>query len=316
MREDSIRRQSAWSDYWCSGVLHSCPSSFGGNYDGAIAGFWQRAASHVPRGGRVLDLATGNGAVPLLLEPFLPAEVVVDAVDAAAVHARVPVVPGRLTVRFHSGVWMEQLPFADATFDLVCSQFGIEYAGRPDGWGEAARVLVPGGRLCAVVHHRQSVFARVAAAEVAHLGWLLAHGDGLLAAALDLAQWLPHVRSGSLDREGRVAAESARARFNQVQRALELRLGSVGQGQVLEEVRAQVHVLLAQSAQPDTHLRHYQAALEHSRLRSAELVECAMSEHECVALLQGLDGRWELQTLEHPQHGLMAWGLVWEKGVR
>ena len=40
----------------------------------------------------------------------------------------------------------QALPFEDATFDLVCCQFGVMFfPDRPSGYREARRVLKPGG---------------------------------------------------------------------------------------------------------------------------------------------------------------------------
>ena len=38
---DESARRAAWSAYWATGGLHSCVGSFGGNYGGAIGGFWR-----------------------------------------------------------------------------------------------------------------------------------------------------------------------------------------------------------------------------------------------------------------------------------
>ena len=48
---------------------------------------------------------------------------------------------------------LSKLPFPDALFDGVTSQFGIEYADLAAATREAIRVLVPGGRGHFVLHH-------------------------------------------------------------------------------------------------------------------------------------------------------------------
>ncbi len=58
---------------------------------------------------------------------------------------------GRVATRFHSEFHrcsLDSLPFADATFDLVVSEYVWEHLEDPDGvFREIARVLKPGGRL-------------------------------------------------------------------------------------------------------------------------------------------------------------------------
>ena len=55
--------------------------------------------------------------------------------------------------RFGATASVSQLPFRDASFDIVVSQFGIEYAGT-EAFGEAARVLAPGGAAQFIIHYR------------------------------------------------------------------------------------------------------------------------------------------------------------------
>jgi SAM-dependent methyltransferase len=51
------------------------------------------------------------------------------------------------------------LPLASGFFDVVTSQFGIEYAG-PEALGEAARMVAGGGLLALLVHCREGLIHR------------------------------------------------------------------------------------------------------------------------------------------------------------
>src|SRR5688572_29452405 len=124
---DQDARRDAWSSYWAAGGLHSCVGSFAGNYAGAIGDFWRDRAAALPDGARILDLATGNGALPLLFRDRRGDAIEIDAVDLARIAPRWHRPDESPRVRFHSGIAMERLPFADAGFDLVASQFGFEY---------------------------------------------------------------------------------------------------------------------------------------------------------------------------------------------
>lgn len=96
----------------------------------------------------VLETAAGSGVVPRALAPQLGAHaryVVTDLnqpmLDHAAAHQG----------EDHRMVWQQadalHLPFADATFDVVCCQFGaMFFPDRIAGYSEARRVLKPGGR--------------------------------------------------------------------------------------------------------------------------------------------------------------------------
>ena len=116
-----------------------------------------RAASLSP--GAVLETAAGSGVVTRALAPRLPRDaryVVTDLnppmVDYAA--SRQPPDP-RIEWRAADAL---ALPFADASFDLVCCQFGaMFFPDRTAGYREARRVLKPGG------HFLFSVWDRIEA---------------------------------------------------------------------------------------------------------------------------------------------------------
>ena len=104
----------------------------------------QRAAALQPA--RVLETAAGTGVVTRALARALPARAEIVATDlnqpmldrAASVGTQRP-------VRWQQADAM-QLPFDAASFDLVVCQFGaMFFPDRPHAFGEARRVLRPGG---------------------------------------------------------------------------------------------------------------------------------------------------------------------------
>lgn len=307
---DADARRIAWSQYWSAGGLHSCPGSFAGNYAGAIADFWQTALADLAPDARVLDLATGNGALPQMLLQRYGDGVSVDAVDAAQLAPAWFSPLQYPKIRFHSGVMIEALPFEDASFDYVISQYGIEYAGRQDACRQALRVLRPNGHLAFVMHHSGSVLARVARDEQEHFAWLLG-SDGLLAAASGLLPWLSRAKGGESLRDN-PAAEQSRHLFNETQRELASRATASSVPDLLLEARHQVQQLL-QQPQPQNLLSGYADALQAGQLRSAELLRFALSPAELdswVAQLRARrpHSRIEVKELTQAQ-GIMGWGL-------
>ncbi len=170
-----------WDRYWAYGYLHSCSGLHEGNYRGAIAAHWQRRFAECPDGSRILDLATGNGALALMaLEAADERGVSFDitASDLAAIdppaQASDPDRAARLArIRFWARTPAEELAAADAAFDFVCSQFGLEYSDLERALPELARVLVPGGGLSAVMHHTDSVLVQPAADEIAQMDYVV-----------------------------------------------------------------------------------------------------------------------------------------------
>ena len=154
-----------WSDYWANGFLTSLPEDFRRNYDGEVADFWHRQFEAAPAAAAILHLCTGNGAVALLAAEFGRVHgrefriTAVDAakIDTAAMSERFPEVAEWLPdVRFIGEQRVEDLDFEDASFDLVTSQFGIEYCDWAAAAAQIGRLLRPAGRLALVTHESTS----------------------------------------------------------------------------------------------------------------------------------------------------------------
>ncbi|CAL1240486.1 class I SAM-dependent methyltransferase [Candidatus Methylocalor cossyra] len=96
---------------------------------------------------RVLDAACGTGNLAI---PAAKAGAVVTGVDIAPnllEQARARAQGAGLAIRFDEGD-VEQLPYPDASFDLVLSMFGAMFAPRPERVAaELVRVCRPGGMI-------------------------------------------------------------------------------------------------------------------------------------------------------------------------
>ena len=121
----------------------------------------RRAASLSPLS--VLETAAGSGVVTRALAPGLPggaSYVVTDLNQPMLDYAASQQPPDtRITWRQADAL---ALPFEDASFDLVCCQFGaMFFPDRVSGYREARRVLKPGGHFLFSVWDRieENVFA-------------------------------------------------------------------------------------------------------------------------------------------------------------
>lgn len=166
--------REAWSRYWQAGALHSCSGAFAGNYEGATAEFWNAQFANVPDGGAIVDLGTGNGAIALLARQAairLGRRFDIHGVDAAAIDPAAALPDGARVfegIRFHAGVSVAQLPFADAGVALVCGQYALEYMPREAALREIARVLGACGRGAFVLHSRDSTVLETTAEQLGH----------------------------------------------------------------------------------------------------------------------------------------------------
>lgn len=311
----------AWSHYWASGALHACATSFADNYEGDLLAFWQTKLASLPHGGRMLDIACGNGALAALMLRCRPdTDIRCEAVDRADVRPswlRTLSEAERSRVRFHAGVAAERLPFADGSFDLVASHYGLEYAELDHAVAEALRVLGPHGEVALVVHHADSRPVRLAREELAHLQWLLAP-DGLL----DSAESLVPAVARSATAEGRqglrmdALANRARATFNAWQSQLTLRAEGTPCPDVLHETRDAIATVFGATVKGGTgeglrRLKALKIGLGHHQTRLLDLCRCALDEPG----IDRLAGRFaplrvrSLAPLSAKGH-LLAWGLV------
>lgn len=152
-----------WDEYWRK-TREAAAHQAGGPQDEVLERFWTtlltRTLPNYPRP-RILDVACGNGAVARLVfdsakrlgEP----EPSVHALDRSLaalmeLRRRVPSIKG---VVADAG----RAPFPDGAFDLVASQFGLEYAGF-EALGEAARLVAPDGVLATILHLKSGAIYR------------------------------------------------------------------------------------------------------------------------------------------------------------
>lgn len=142
----------AWDDYWRGGAAQpgGCLPTALKAIDAEQARRWQGFARGLPKGTRVVDLATGDGAVLRRLSG-VRRDLTLTGFDSA----RTLPAPPR-GIRLTGGVAIESLPLRHGTAGAVTSQFGFEYGDVAAVAAEAARVLRPDGRLALLTHRADS----------------------------------------------------------------------------------------------------------------------------------------------------------------
>ncbi len=151
----------------------------------AIDAYWLGRFMGLAEGSRVLDIATGNGAVLSLAAraaEHAGRTFALTGIDAADIrplrYLRCPP-PGLREARFLGGVVAENLPLPDAAFDVVTSQYGLEYTDLAKSLAEVVRVLVPGGRLLWLAHTEDSLVVQQNRNQSAQVTFLLGRGSPL-----------------------------------------------------------------------------------------------------------------------------------------
>jgi ubiquinone/menaquinone biosynthesis C-methylase UbiE len=157
---DSSSKQ--WTDYWADGHLHSLSAAFEANYAGTLADFWHNAFSALPEQARLLDIGTGNGAIPLLAIDYLKQQKVelnhwdITGIDLAQVSNQH--IDASYNIKLMGGVSATDTPF-DEPFDLITAKYALEYMPRAAALAEIKRLLKPGASFAAILHHEKSAIA-------------------------------------------------------------------------------------------------------------------------------------------------------------
>jgi SAM-dependent methyltransferase len=297
----SPERIAAWSEHWSAGALHARTASPEENYAGETRAFWLALFAGLPHGARVLDLCCGNGPLArLLLDSGLLRERglqlhAIDAARLAPAWLEAVAAPDRARLHFHSGVDAARLPFADASFELCISQYGVEYAGAP-AMHEARRVLRAGGRFAAVLHHREALPVQAVREQLQHIDWLRGAG-------------------GPIEAAERVAADAATATNARAMpdEAIARRAASAVWPELLRIAGGAIEHALALGAdeQPEAaqaHLAQLRDELARIALRQRELVEVALDREQVVALLAPLGERaaW-IEELRESDRTVLGW---------
>lgn len=147
-----------WSVFWHSDQLQSCLPDNSAVGERSLQGTWRTFFDALPAAAQVLDLGTGNGGLATQAVTASRAKATpfsIHGIDLADIE------PARFVssaedllreVKFHPRTSMEALPFEDATFDAVVSQYAIEYTNTDKSSAEALRVLKAGGNFRFLVH--------------------------------------------------------------------------------------------------------------------------------------------------------------------
>lgn len=172
--ETSSTSGDDWDAYWAHGFLTSCANAFAGNYDGQIRAAWHAFFATLNKGDRILDIATGNGAVALLAAEYSREHEQcfhVDAIDRARINPAgawqgAPEILA--AVSFHGQVAAEKTPFDPASFQAVTGQYALEYTDCDATIDELARIMTPGAQARFIMHHPDSVVVSTSREEQAH----------------------------------------------------------------------------------------------------------------------------------------------------
>ena len=142
--------ETAWAERLAGGPQFTMPLDRGPGL--ALQGFWRELFASVPPGARVLEIGCGGGHVSLWAAETGRGFRIV----ASDLHDHPEGVHRHPTITFVGGARVEALPFGNGSFDLVVSNFAIEYGRPAEAYPELIRVLAPHGSAALVLHSADS----------------------------------------------------------------------------------------------------------------------------------------------------------------
>jgi SAM-dependent methyltransferase len=156
----------SWDVYWKGAAGAAAYSASGINHP-ALQSFWDvflRQSQTVNSRPRCIDIASGNGAVvDILQKVFGPDGCDITCIDVSS--GAIATLQKRFPTANCIVADAAALSLDSASFDIVTSQFGVEYAGET-AFSEAARLVAPGGALALAMHYSGGNIHRECAASL------------------------------------------------------------------------------------------------------------------------------------------------------
>jgi ubiquinone/menaquinone biosynthesis C-methylase UbiE len=156
-----------WTQYWRNAVSGSFGRQLPEWYRNTLEPVWKDTFLQLPQNARILDIATGNGAVINIANELSEQHnknFTLIAIDKAKQLHPEPTTLNQID--FIADLAIEKIAFPANYFDIVCSQFGIEYSNRKKSLAKIAPCLKAGGKLLIVAHHKNSIIYKQSKAEV------------------------------------------------------------------------------------------------------------------------------------------------------
>ena len=278
----------AWSVYWSQDRLDSCVASEdSGRADldqQTLVKIWMDFANRLPENCSVLDVATGNGTVPVALMSARD-DLNITGIDQADIDPPKYVSnnPELASVSFLSNTDILNWQGKKGAFCAICSQFGIEYAGLTKATEHLLPTLSDDGQIEFIVHHKESELVKSSMLKHKELEQLVQEG-GLLDCLLNYVrgeapiQELESMGQGYLQSEGNKTSAITGQFFNGINQVIEVLSQNKSDGIKLAAVLSlrltseyQRLTQMGNSAQTEQQMSSFVEYLKQSGLRDIHL---------------------------------------------
>lgn len=218
MNNKQYTNERAWSNYWVTGYQSTFTGHENSPFFIELANYWRKQFMDLESGSHVVDLGCGNGSVSSIAASCSNKDLQVTAIDYAAVESSSSVFKQYPAIRVLDETPIERTGVEGESIDLCVSQFGFEYADHIEACAETSRILKPGGKLIAIVHHRQSQISQSCAS--AHMQIGLCYRSKLTEISLKLVKRLRKLEKSHRDRATDEPANRLIQEYNKVAAAV------------------------------------------------------------------------------------------------
>lgn len=284
--------RNPWTLYWQANRLHSCIASRFPGDEEELTEYWVRFGGSLVHGSRLIDLATGNGAVPFALR-HAGLDLDITAVDKADILPQRYLESAAETLRgvcFLGGVDLCDEPTLAGPYDALTSQFGIEYVPAQVRAGVIRNLLRTGGRFQLLVHHAHSAIVRPRQDDLEELTMLLEPG-GLMTLVQDFSnRW---ASSRQLQTHAKQHATRSGRKSERIS------------GQVLTAVQAMLNASGAGSAECYSMAADLHCRVSAEMVRLQQLMDAALDRGGAESLASDLESnRLSVEAMETLQVGV------------
>lgn len=311
---------SHWTNYWRSGVSDSFGLQQPLWYTQIIEPFWQGVFSSLPDRACILDIATGNGAVARLAAEVSSQDnksFEIIAADKAELNPDINDHDADIqNIRFLPQTPVEQLQLPGQTFDLICSQFGIEYADHKASLSALIKHLRPGAQLVILAHHQDSLTCQQSRDELQQYRTILDQQpvfkklQSLIKVMGDLST-SAHLQA----LKSNIQAQQQREGFNRLVSKL---MAQYPEGLVIGDLLTQINPLFkdrmfSPMVQKLQYIDHIRNSFQQGRRRLLDQLAAAMNQkqlNQFVGIAEKLGYRCETrQTLNDDAGHILAWEI-------
>ncbi|WP_153915497.1 class I SAM-dependent methyltransferase [Shewanella sp. TC10] len=308
-----------WSKYWSQGYLTSFGGAIKTNYEGKLKNYWEGKFGELNDNFSVLDIGTGNGSIPLLLNEFIGENLAgkVIGIDMANVSLLDSSTQSTVELKVESNINCENLPFESNMFDKCLSQFGIEYSDLNKSIEEVGRVLKVDGLAHFIMHNSNSTVI-----EINKKAYNIINSPFVDELFLNMSDLINHM--GEIKSPLDIQKAKNDANCEQCRLAVNDSIKSIIN---IDEDAAKESELMMYIGQFFTKgmmwpvskkidfLSFVKNEISNQRLRLEELLSAAMDQDKIILLLQKLPISLELVSINEVKenHGVIAWEMTFRR---